>query len=544
VLYQGTSSTTPFRLTSNTNPSQALNNGGENQYIIYDSRAAVYERLGNLKDALKDTKKTIGAAPERWQGYARAARLFLKVQKPDSSMKMVDMALIRVSPGDEKKRLELASLKETVGLALEADVGQRRSAQNHSAMLPVEIFGEMANFLLSSDPSALITLLHVSRSWRNIVWSTSTLWHTLVVTRYRPGEKVKLWVERSKGRIRELRVLRSAFESHWGGHHLDGINWEALRICKVQGWHFSDYLHENSITHILANLDTLEVDHIGVDRSPQHLLFTKDMKVQHLTLRHVLVSWQSLSACIRDLKSLTLRNVHDRSNTPITCVLEANPLLETLVLDFSCSMSPRHNREVTLDFSYLTRLELANNMGHAECILQAKMPQLQVLSLQGLRTPLDGGLQSLTRHGSVHLTDVILRRCSVANSNHLISFLESLPLLENLELSYTTNVAHDLLQALAPEPSLHNSGSATTDQNTLMCPSLTHLNLSHCPEVKTGPLVRLVKSRQAQPQMTRIMSLTVDGCDHVEADWIKWFREKVPNFSCVYLTLKAAKYRR
>lgn len=457
---------------------------------------------------------------------------------------MVAMALTRVSPGDEKKRLELASLKQTVGVALEAVVTQRRSAQNHSAMLPVETFGEVAKFLLGSDPSALITLLHVSRSWRNVVWSTSTLWHTLVVARYRPGEKIKLWVERSKGRIRELRVLRSAFESHWDDQHLDGINWEALRICNVQGWHFSNYFHENS-TQFFANLDTLEVDHTAVDPSPRYLLFAKDMKVQHLTLSHVLVSWQNLSACIRNLKSLTLRNVrHLSSNTPITCVIEANPLLETLVLDFSSFMAPRHNREVALDFSYLTRLELAGSMGDAQCILRAKMPQLQVLILQGLCTPLDDGLQSLTRHGSVHLTDVILRRCSVANSNYLISFLESLPLLKNLELSYTTNVAHNLLQALAPEPSLHNSSTATVDQNTLMCPSLTHLNISHCPEVKTGPLVRLVKSRQAQPQMTRIMSLTVDGCDHVEADWLKWFREKVPIFSCAYLTKKAAKYRR
>ena len=540
MLCRGTSS--PISISPHLkHQSQALNNGGENQYIIYDSRAAVYEKLGNLKDALKDTKKTIDTAPERWQGYARAARLFLKVQKPDSSMKMVDMALIRVSPGDDKRRLELASLKETVSLALEAVVAQRRSVRNHAAMLPVEIFEEMAKFLLSSDPSALITLLHVSRSWRDVVWSTSALWHTLVVARYRPGEKVKLWVERSKGRIRELRVLRSASESLWDGDYLNGINWEALRICKVQSWGFSNYLHENSMTHILANLDTLEVDRMG-GRS-RYLLFAKDMKVQHLTLSDILVSWENLSACIRNLKSLTLRNVRYLSDTPITCVLEANPLLETLVLDFSASLRLlRYNKEIALDFSYLTRLEVSDT--GAECVLQAKMPQLQVLILKGFRTPLDDGLQSLTRHGSVHLTDVILQRCSVANSSHLISFLESLPLLENLELSCTTNVAHNLLQALAPEPSLHNSGTATADQNTLMCPSLTHLNLSHCPEVKTGPLVRLVKSRQAHSQMARIMSLTVDGCDYVEADWIKWFREKVPVFSCVYLTKKAAKYRR
>ena len=38
-----------------------------NEYTLYDSRAAVKEKLGKTKDALRDCKKVIDLAPQRWQ---------------------------------------------------------------------------------------------------------------------------------------------------------------------------------------------------------------------------------------------------------------------------------------------------------------------------------------------------------------------------------------------------------------------------------------------------------------------------------------------
>lgn len=38
-----------------------------NEYTLYDSRAAVKEKLGKTKDALRDCKRVIDLAPQRWQ---------------------------------------------------------------------------------------------------------------------------------------------------------------------------------------------------------------------------------------------------------------------------------------------------------------------------------------------------------------------------------------------------------------------------------------------------------------------------------------------
>lgn len=40
---------------------------GPNEFSIYDSRAAVFEKLGRVKDALRDSKKVIDLGPQRWQ---------------------------------------------------------------------------------------------------------------------------------------------------------------------------------------------------------------------------------------------------------------------------------------------------------------------------------------------------------------------------------------------------------------------------------------------------------------------------------------------
>ncbi|KAI0719996.1 hypothetical protein C8T65DRAFT_538189, partial [Cerioporus squamosus] len=63
---------------------------------ICDARAAVYQKLGKLKEALRDSKTVIDSQPTRWQGYARSARLFLRIKKYDAASRMVELALARI----------------------------------------------------------------------------------------------------------------------------------------------------------------------------------------------------------------------------------------------------------------------------------------------------------------------------------------------------------------------------------------------------------------------------------------------------------------
>lgn len=44
-----------------------------NEYTLYDSRAAVKEKQGKTKDALRDCKRVIDLAPQRWQVRSRSS---------------------------------------------------------------------------------------------------------------------------------------------------------------------------------------------------------------------------------------------------------------------------------------------------------------------------------------------------------------------------------------------------------------------------------------------------------------------------------------
>jgi len=63
---------------------------------MFDTRAAILEKMGILEEALMDCKRVIDAIPSSWQGYARAARIFLKLKKPESSLKMASLAIERM----------------------------------------------------------------------------------------------------------------------------------------------------------------------------------------------------------------------------------------------------------------------------------------------------------------------------------------------------------------------------------------------------------------------------------------------------------------
>ncbi|KAJ3499987.1 hypothetical protein NMY22_g19414 [Coprinellus aureogranulatus] len=213
---------------------EAIDSGGDKEYIIYDSRAAVLEKLGRLKDALKDARKAVEVAPEQWQGYARSARLFLLAQKFDSAMKMADAALKKVKDEDAKRRIELFTLKNDIAVAQEDYV---KRTTNHWTHLPVELFSEIAQRLVEEDPNQVFPLSQVCKDWRSIVWGNPHLWTTLVLGRTRPLTKARRWIKLSNGHIHTLKVLSVAPEkAGWDGEGLEGLRWDKLRICKLEDW--------------------------------------------------------------------------------------------------------------------------------------------------------------------------------------------------------------------------------------------------------------------------------------------------------------------
>lgn len=467
------------------------------------------------------------------------------------------MALFRTKTEDAKRRGDLSNLKEMVLKERKQLEEKSRRNQNHFKKLPVEIFGDICWISVSQDSASLIVLLHICKYWRQAAWHNPRLWGTLTLSSRRPVDKAKLWIARSNGRIRELNARFGLLSDHTflPSEHLRGIQWEYLRVCRANNWDFHLFLQSLNMTHILANLEEQEITGQHVYGSERREFF-EESNLQRLTLVKTSLSWDVLSLYAKNLRKLSAHYVLT-TESPIS-IFQNNPRLETLIIvknDILASFP-----DVAL--SELKHLELHSEFGSAQ-LLSIPMPKLELLHISRCPQSLDLPLTKMTQSGPLHLTDVSLSYCKASPST-LIELLLAAPALRSLELSRFTALA-DVLEALASSGTPSPSNFSKTALEVPLCPLLINIKVTHCADVTTGPLMRLIKCRlpkvdeekdtdddisQASSSkvpvgsVARIQSMTVDGCPRVEAECIPWFRTHVQQFSCVYLTKSLASYRR
>ncbi|KAJ7175942.1 hypothetical protein C8R46DRAFT_1214386 [Mycena filopes] len=506
---------------------QALEVGGDREYTVYDCRAAIYEKLGRPKSALQDVKNVIHLAPAHWQGYARAARLFFRVGKLDEATAMADMALARLEPGDSVRREKLGELKEDVSQS-------RRQKIYHFGKLPVEIITAIFEMVAASDWTRVLTLWAVSKHWHSIALNTPNLWSTLVLTRRHPMRHAQKWIERSKGRIREI-SLRSTL-SH-APVDLRGLQWNHLRVCKVENHDMTDYIGGKSKLHRLSALEELQAK----DAPNSNLLISMpDPKLRRLTLDGVRFSWQPLLN-YRNLTSLEVRRTISPNLTQLMAVLESNQMLEQLILDCDESAVSPASDLAPLTLPNLHTLLLATIIFAPLFFELVTMPRLEALRLSRIRM-LD--LSSLLKQRPP-LVLLGLESCMVTQAD-LLQLLAVTPTLETLE--HTRHGAtNGVIEALV--------GASPAGTTPHLCPALSHLDISHCPDVKSGPIITLLNSRNPLPAdlpaevlrqaPARIKSIKADGCPQIQATALPWIRTRVQTFSCTYLTKQqAANWRR
>ncbi|KAJ7147052.1 hypothetical protein C8R43DRAFT_538718 [Mycena crocata] len=504
---------------------EALLVGGDREYTVYDSRAAIYERQGKTKNALQDVKRVIKLVPTHWQGYARASRLFLAVRKFDEASTMADMALSRIEPSDFMRRKKLCELKEEV-------YEHRRRQIYHFGKLPVEIITAIFEMVVGPDWSQVLTIWQVSKHWHSIALNTPNLWSILILTNRHPARHAQRWIERSKGRIRELSLRSTLSRSPVS---LNGLLWHHLRICKLENHDIAEYMGGTSNLHRLSALDELQVNDSTLNCDP--LLSIPNPKLRRLTLQGPPFSWHLLASNHQNLTSLeVLRPPTSLTIEELFVILESNPMLEELILDLDTRGVASPDPPPPLMLPNLHTLHLTNTPWTHIFFDIVTMPCLQTLRLSGIRAI---GLDSLIEkrpellHLSVH--------CCVVPSLELLKLLGITPSLKTLELTRLDAVANVVNEALA--------GERTPSGANAMCPALAHLNVSHCPDVRTAPIVALLKSRNAsnndiEPPLAQITTLIIDGCPQIEASSLPWMRAQVKTFSCIYLNKRAATWRR
>lgn len=501
----------------------------DNKCLVYDARSSALEKLGKHRDALKDVRKTIELAPEQWQGYLRAARLFHHLRKHSNAMVMVDMALDKC-PESLPRRSEIEALKIKIRTA---QVEHIRRTQNHSAILPIELFTEIVHILIDDDPTSLLQVSHVCRHWQSVIGANPLFWRTLVISRNRPHIKAKLWVTRSQGKIRDLRVTAAAVSKGWTGQGLEGIRWEHLKACSVTDWELHKYLGQ---VGDLTKLDSLEsYECISSTRlSDSCRLFHATWPIQRLSLQGT-----PLPASFKDLSPEALRSLSLRRLTDVAPIsLEPLTSLEVLVME-------NETRPITSyppELPHLHHLEIHRVTRFTAKILDVPMPDLRVLHIQNSSPILYQELASLTQHGTTRLSKIVLSGVVLDKPQTFIALLQANPLLESLELSRMSGGVEQVVKALYQMP---DTSTAEEHQgHEPLCPNLVDLNLSNCVDVTAPPLVRLVGTRKASETCSNIRSMTIDGCTSVDAGKLEWFRNHVPVFSCIYRTKNLVKYRR
>lgn len=519
---------------------QALVNGGETLYILYDSRAAVYAALNKPKDALRDAKTTIGLAPQRWHGYARAARLFMKAHKFDSSLKMVDRALACLRSEDHTRREELSKLRQKIVETQQRSLENSKAMKNYISQMPIEIFSEILQIVLTDDYARIITLLHVCAFWRQVIWESPSFWHTLVLSGAKAEKKASLWLDRARRRIRELRVLdsyvpNSSIGSIGKPSFLDDIDWSYLRVCKIQS---PDLLTHLNPSTMFSHLDELEIN-VGGSYDNASMLCLPELK--SLSIMSAPLSFLTSRQPPTRLTSLYLKQCGIHGEQLMYNLLFSNPQLESLYLDtcFIGSGGSPVSTSNTLNFPNLKTLEVISTFG-ISFLFRSNFPALQKLRLESLTYTY---IPAFLKAEFPLLIDVSLKKVTLPEDT-LFNMLFSVPTLESFTLNGT--YANKAIEFLATD---EPSGLPC------LCPRLRYLDISDCPDMQTSTLHTLVKQRlhlstieggtydegggeSPSPSMPVIVNklevLKMNGCPEIDSKWLPWFREHVTEVSCVY----------
>ena len=500
---------------------------------LFDSRAAVHDKLGDLKAALEDARKVIDFAPHQWQGYARCARLFLRMKKPERAAKMADYALERVKPGDATRRETLLALKQEVvdfAAALKRHISR---TSYHFGNVPVEVSHEIFSLLIDSDHSLALTVASVCNAWRSVALASPSFWSTLVLTKKRPAKKAKLWIQRSGGRILDLKFVQGCLSDPNLYQSFQGLLWEILRALDT----------EVNITEIVAQvgdkisqLDRLRITDAGSARTLLNLLHR--VRTRNLDVRGEHIQFHGVRQILSDCRTLSFHASAKFNVSDIMHTISENHNLMALSLSIighrDIDITPSQLAEATLELPNLQQLDLRSNYWLLTLLSRATMPSLVSLSLSELLGISDQLTNFLIRHPTTSLTDLKISRCTAPHPQ-LTSLLQASPQLRTVVIEGIPDI-NEVVEFLA--------ATAPGVTQGFPCPLLEKLDLTSCASLRSGPVVRLVKERATNGDVVAIGTLIVDLCPLIESEVRDWLSRNVPSFSCVYFRKKDARWKR
>ncbi|KAH8811917.1 hypothetical protein F5884DRAFT_750254 [Xylogone sp. PMI_703] len=169
-----------------------------------DLRAATYEKLGELKPALKDAKQMIELCPDLSNGYLRCAKVLQLRGEKELALRIYERGLKKVKAGTDKNRAMLQSMYHKL---LQSEKPKKNF--DPLVMLPVEL-SEMVAWNL--DLRSRIICLSVSKPWKIFLESRPNLWVSFDATiSNRPISEraLKAFLRRSKYKVDRVKISMS-----------------------------------------------------------------------------------------------------------------------------------------------------------------------------------------------------------------------------------------------------------------------------------------------------------------------------------------------
>ena len=460
---------------------------------------------------------------------------------------MTDLALERMKAAGTKRRAELEMLREDI-------LNAAKQSQCHFARLPVEIQTEIFLLVINGSNSRMLALNLVCRYWRNLILDTPKFWRRLVLGSESPQKMVDAWLGRANGVLTSLRI-ESGFKFSKKRNVLKKASpdlWSRLEELEVDASTFEILLPE-TIPQLRLRKFVLgsESSFLQID------LWKRLQRLQTPTTRHFALRVNEGDAMLLDkipfcgLTTLELSGVFNYDH--FFELVRRNPLLEVLIITHPrhWSVSPPPVEPVSL--LHLRRIEL-NDLSTPGVFLRfLRTPNLAAFKVHGNDTRSDiPCLQVILSQNITSLTEIDLCFCKLS-SPALIDLLQKSNQLETFRLSQCLFLADDdnvniVIEALCKGTSDDGDDSSAS----IICPRLQHLEVSRMPQLKAGPLVRLVKAHlttsetplpdgpsssssllpsgrgQDHSLPLPILSLNIRNCDSIDSMSLQWLRARVP----------------
>lgn len=456
----------------------------------YYRQASVLYAMKAYDHAFKAINKAVDIGPTRSQNE----RQYKAIQQLRATI------IIQKTEADRLRAANDEAEAQRQAIARQA---AKKARINYTHLLSRDILLTIAEQGMVDHPGFIFRMAGVCKSWRETLLNQPGLWNTIVLGKKRVDQKVTLFIERSRGRIREVKI----------NCHLDQFLAEKIATSlapymsnverlTIRGLYIVTSIFFHHWRYLLHGVKYLHISHVG-DGFRDKTNFIYDLLPPgSLSLRHLDIS--NYSCMLMDQAGSESHSAYIAYSQVETVSIRSTDIFlreesaeEMLVSNFPAATSiellnnryiESSNGKLPVITSELPNLRsYTNNHSTSNVFKTIRAPSLQELSVPSLRAP---SLKTWLSAPGLASCLTTLRSLDISSTSFtdtdILSALAFLPGLQFLNVS-ACPLSNAFLEGLARRPT-------DSDQENL-CPNLIALSIAKNDQITGGPVTRFVRSR-------------------------------------------------